>query len=213
MIFISIDASSGAARSMAAAGTVRVARRRLVRGRQMSGGKGAKGGNPSSGSYSGTQVFLEELRGSANPLAEIAEIPGTHRAMSGGKGAKGGNLESTRKTGPPDGAAKRRKPAETGGNPFWRPYRGGKVFSGAGTGPPRRTVGDWRIACGNCGNPSDESHRGLASALPNLRNLPNLQAGHRVAEIAENAEIAKAAAGTATPTNVEPRRANCAATS
>jgi hypothetical protein len=44
--------------------------------------------------------------------------------MSGGKGAKGGNLESLGKTGLADDAAKRRKPAETGGN--WRvlPWRG-----------------------------------------------------------------------------------------
>src|SRR5882757_10661502 len=82
-----------------------------------------------------------------------------HRGMNGGKGAKGGNRESAGKTGPADGGAKRRKPAETGGNLFLGLYGGGKVFSGAGIGPPRRAVGDWRIACGNCGNPSDESHR------------------------------------------------------
>ena len=45
MIFISIDASSGAARSVAGAGTIRAACRRLVHGRQTSGGKG---GNPST---------------------------------------------------------------------------------------------------------------------------------------------------------------------
>src|SRR6266851_5972649 len=114
------------------------------------------------------------------------------RQMIGGKGAKGGNLESPGKTGPADDVAKRRKPAETGGNSFWAPHSGAKVFSGAGIGPPRRAVDDWRIACGNCGNPHDESHRGLASALRNLRNL---QAGNRkpTAENAENAEIAKAA--------------------
>jgi hypothetical protein len=145
MMFISIDSSTGAVRS-AAAGTTRADCRRLVRGRQ----------------------------------------------LTGGKGGKGGNLESAGKTGPADDVAKRRKPAETGGNPLWGPYSGAKVFSGAGIGLPRRAVGDWRIACGNCGNPHDESHRGLASALRNLRNL---QAGNRVAvaEIAENAEIAKAA--------------------
>src|SRR5712672_3383911 len=131
MIFISIDASSGAARSVAAASTIHAACRRLVRGRQMTGGKGAKGGNPFSAPYGGAQVFLEGLRGSANRVAEIAEIAGTHRGMSGGKGAKGGNLESAGKTGPADDAAKRRKPAETVGTPFWRPYSGGKVFSGA----------------------------------------------------------------------------------
>ena len=152
-MFISVDASSGAARSVAAAGTIRAACRRLVHVCQMSGGKGAKGGNLFWGPYSGAQVFLEGLRESAKPVAEIAEnaeIPETHRGMNGGKGAKGGNLESAGKTGPPDGAAKRRKPAETGGNPFWRLYSGGKVFLGAGIGPPRRAVGDWRIACGNC---------------------------------------------------------------
>jgi hypothetical protein len=36
--------------------------------------------------------------------------------MSGGKGAKGGNLESLGNTGLADDAAKRRKPAEIGGN-------------------------------------------------------------------------------------------------
>jgi hypothetical protein len=90
-------------------------------------------------------------------IAENAEIPGTHRGMSGGKGAKGGNLDSLGNMGPAGDVVQRRKPAETGGNPFGRPHSGGKVFSGAGIGPPRRTVGDWRIACGNCGNPFDES--------------------------------------------------------
>jgi len=47
---------------------------------------------------------------------------------TGGKGGKGGNLESAGKTGPADDVAKRRKPAETGGNWFLRPYGGGKVF-------------------------------------------------------------------------------------
>ena len=73
MLFISIDTASGAARSVAAAGTIRAGCRRLVHGRQMSGGKGAKGGNPLLGPYSGAQVFLDGLRGSANPVAEIAE--------------------------------------------------------------------------------------------------------------------------------------------
>ena len=45
MMFISIDASSGTARSVAAAGTIRAACRRLVPVCQMSGGKGGKGGN------------------------------------------------------------------------------------------------------------------------------------------------------------------------
>ena len=126
MIFIGIDASSGAAPSVAGAATIRAACRRLVHGRQTSGGKGA---NPFSGPYGGTQVFLDDgPRESANPLAENAEIPGTHHGMSGGKGGKGGNLKSAGKTGPADDAAKRRKPAETGGNPFWAAYSGGKVF-------------------------------------------------------------------------------------
>src|SRR6478609_9543190 len=73
MIFINIDAPSGAARSVAAAGTIRAACRRRVYGRQMSGGKGGKGGNPFSGPYSGAQVLIEGLRGSANRVAEIAE--------------------------------------------------------------------------------------------------------------------------------------------
>ena len=45
MMFISIDPSAGAARSAAATGMTRTDCRRLVQGRQMSGGKGAKGGN------------------------------------------------------------------------------------------------------------------------------------------------------------------------
>ena len=126
MIFIGIDASSGAAPSVAGAATIRAACRRLVHGRQTSGGKGA---NPFSGPYGGTQVFLDDgPRESANPLAENAEIPGTHHGMSGGKGGKGGNLELAGKTGPADDAPKRRKPAETGGNPFGAAYSGGKVF-------------------------------------------------------------------------------------
>jgi hypothetical protein len=111
--------------------------------------------------------------------------------MIGGKGAKGGNLESAGKTGPADDVAKRQKLAETAGNSFLGPYSGAKVFSGAGLGPLHRAFGDWRIACGNCGTPHDDSHQGFVSALGNLGNL---QAGKRVAlaEIAEIAEIAKA---------------------
>src|ERR1700704_5655245 len=47
MMFIRIDASTGPARSMVAAAMTRTDWRRLVPGRprQMSGGKGAKGGN------------------------------------------------------------------------------------------------------------------------------------------------------------------------
>ena len=45
MMFIGIDASTGAARSAAAAAATRPDGRRLVHGREMSGGKGAKGGN------------------------------------------------------------------------------------------------------------------------------------------------------------------------
>ena len=120
MTFISIDPSAGAARSAATTGKTRTDCRRLVQGRQ----------------------------------------------MSGGKGAKGGNLEFLGNTGPADDVAQRRKPAESGGNLFGGPYSGAKVFSGAGIGPLRRAVGDWRIACGNSGNPLYESHWGLASALP-----------------------------------------------
>ena len=45
MMFIGIDASTGAARSAAAAATTRLDGRQLFHGREMSGGKGAKGGN------------------------------------------------------------------------------------------------------------------------------------------------------------------------
>ena len=83
--------------------------------------------------------------------------------MTGGKGAKGGNLESLGNTGPAAAGAKRRKPAQTHESAFSSPYSGAQVFSGAAR--------DWRIACGNCGNP---------------------QAAKRVA-LAEIAEIAKAA--------------------
>ena len=53
-MFISIDASTGAARSAAAAAATRPdGRRRLVHGREMSGGKGAKGGNLESAGKTG----------------------------------------------------------------------------------------------------------------------------------------------------------------
>jgi hypothetical protein len=45
MMFISIDTSAGARRSAAAAAATRLDGRRLFHGHQMSGGKGAKGGN------------------------------------------------------------------------------------------------------------------------------------------------------------------------
>src|SRR5437016_12535275 len=79
MMFIGIDASTGAARSAAAAKT-RTDGRRLVHGRQSQ--------------------------------------------MSGGKGAKGGNLESLGNTSLADDVAKRRKPAETGGNRHVLHWRG-----------------------------------------------------------------------------------------
>ena len=69
MTFVSIDTSSGAVRSAAAASTIRAASRRLLGGRQMTGGKG---GNPFWGPYSGGKVLLEGLRDSANAVAEIA---------------------------------------------------------------------------------------------------------------------------------------------
>src|SRR5580704_14216733 len=75
MMFIGIDASTGTARSAATAATTRTDRRRLVHGRQrqMSGGKGAKGGN------------LESLgnRGPADDVAtrrKPAETGGNRRA-------------------------------------------------------------------------------------------------------------------------------------
>jgi hypothetical protein len=73
MIFITIDASSGAARSVAAAGTTCTDRRRLVPTRQTSGGKGANGGNPFSGPDGGTQVFLEE-RTTPNSIQSAAAL-------------------------------------------------------------------------------------------------------------------------------------------
>jgi hypothetical protein len=92
MTLLSIDASSGAVRSVVAASTTRAAARRLVYGRQMSGGKG---GNPVLRPHSGTQVFRDGRRGTAKGVAETAETPRTHhRGMRGGKGAKVGNLES-----------------------------------------------------------------------------------------------------------------------
>ena len=60
MIFISLDVSTGAARSVAAASTTRTACRRLVRGRQMTSGKST---NLFSGSYSSTQVFFKHPPG------------------------------------------------------------------------------------------------------------------------------------------------------
>jgi len=65
-----------------------------------------------------------------------------HRQMTGGKGGKGANLESFGNAGLADDVAQRRKPAETGGNPFLDPYSGAKVFLRAAIGPPRRPVGD-----------------------------------------------------------------------
>ena len=91
MTFVSIDTSSGAVRSAAAASTIRAASRRLLGGRQMTGGKG---GNPFWGPYSGGKVLLEGLRFSQCGSG-IAE-----RGMSGGKGAKGGNSFSELYLGP-----------------------------------------------------------------------------------------------------------------
>jgi hypothetical protein len=106
MMFISIDPTAGAARSAAATGMTRTDCRRLVQGRQMSGGKGAKGGNLDSlgnmgpagdvvqrrklaetllggriavGKYSRAQESgrRAELLAIGGSLAEIAETPST----------------------------------------------------------------------------------------------------------------------------------------
>ena len=151
MIFISINASSGAARSVAAAGTI-CACRRLVRGRQMTGGKG-EGGKPL---FFGPLWRYASIPGGAARFSQsgsgnCGNPPGNERR----KGRKGRKPRFLRKYGP---CRRCRETAETSGNSrksFWGLYGGGKVFSGAGIGPPRRAVGDWRIACGNCGNPSD----------------------------------------------------------
>ena len=164
MMFCS-DSPTGAARSAIAAGTTRMDRRRLLRGYKRGGGKGAKGGKP----------------------------------------------ESARKTGLAGDVAKRRKVPESAGKSFLRPYNGTKVFSGARIAPPaaaglltsraqrgtftaaahclvmqspRRAVGDWQNASGNCGNSRDASRQGFVSTLGNL------QVGNRLA-VAEIAEIGR----------------------
>ena len=55
MMLIDIDASRGAARSSSAACATRSAGSRPIHGRQMTGGKGGKEGNPFPGPYSGTK--------------------------------------------------------------------------------------------------------------------------------------------------------------
>src|SRR6267154_1368459 len=74
MMFISIDPSAGAARSAAATAATRLHCWRLFHGREMSGGKGAKGGN------------LESL-GNTGPADDVAtrrkpaETGGNWRAL------------------------------------------------------------------------------------------------------------------------------------
>src|ERR1700738_4008445 len=86
-MFISIDTSTGAARSAPAAATTRLHCWRLFHGREMSGGKGAKGGN------------LESLgnRGPADDVAtrwKPAETGGNRRASPWrGTSGGGGNAE------------------------------------------------------------------------------------------------------------------------
>src|SRR5882757_3784312 len=69
MMFISIDTSAGAPRSAAAAAAPHLDGRRLFHGHQMSGGKGAKGGN------------LESL-GNRGPADDVAKR--RTRAETGG---------------------------------------------------------------------------------------------------------------------------------
>src|SRR5580704_7780206 len=63
--------------------------------------------------------------------------------------------------------AKWRKPAETGGNPLQQLHSRNPSQK---SGSDRRFVSgpDWRIACGNCGNPHDEFDQEFVSALGNL---------------------------------------------
>src|ERR1700730_19448195 len=159
MMFIGTDSTARAARSVAAAGTTRTDCRRLVRGRQMSGGKGAKGGNLESlgntgpaddvatrrkpaetggnlflGPYSGAKVFLEGLRETPNSLAETAETP-TAAARPGTR-ARALSLHRVRdhlahhRRQRPFGHAVDRAPARAGRQPGQAIGRGG----GAGHG-------------------------------------------------------------------------------
>ena len=66
-------------------------------------------------------------------------------------------------TAPPFGFAQGRRCAR-GGSPFSDRHAHGCVMPS-----PRRAVGDWQDACGNCGNSRDASRQGFVSALGNLQ--------------------------------------------
>jgi hypothetical protein len=207
MMFISSDSSTGAPRSGAAAGTTRTDCGRLVQDRQMSGGKGAKGGNLQSlgnralfddgakrrklaetggnsfwGAHGGAKKVFSGAR--IAPLAAIwyrePQMPDTGLLSSR---APRGTFTAASKA-PPFGFAQGRRYAR--GDSYDSPFSDSHAHC-CPMPSSRRAVGDWQNACGNCGNSRDASRRGFVSALGGL------QVGNRlaVAEIAEIAEIGR----------------------
>jgi hypothetical protein len=217
MMFISSDSPTGAPRSGAAAGTTRTNCGRLVQDRQMSGGKGAKGGNPQS---LGNRALFDDGAKRRKPGGNWRKLVlGAHSDAKVFSGARivllaaiwyrepqmpdRGLLSSRAPRGTFTAASKAPSFGFAQGRRYARGGRYDSPFSDSHAHcclmpSLRRAVGDWQNACGNCGNSRDASRRGFVSALGGL------QVGNRLA-VAEIAEIAEIGRGVCAPSGRRPR--------
>ena len=195
MMFIRSDSSTGAPRSVAAAGTTRTDCGRLVQDRQMSGGKGAKGGNLQS---LGNRALFDDGARRRKPGGNWRKLVlGTHsgaKVFPGAKIAPPAAIWYREPQMPDRGLLSSRAQRETftaaskapryaRGDSYDSPFSDRHVYCRV-MPSPRRAFGDWQNACGNCGNSRDASRQGFVSALGNL------QVGNRLA-VAEIAEIGR----------------------
>jgi len=217
MMFIGSDSSTGAPRSGAAADTTRTDCGRLVQDRQMSGGKGAKGGNlPSSGNRALFNDGAKWRKPGGNWRKLVLGPHSDAKVFSGARivllaaiwywepqmpdrgllssRAQRETFTAASKA-PPFGFAQGRRYAR--GNSYDSPFSDRHAHC-CFMPSSRRAVGDWQNACGNCGNSRDASRRGFVSALGGL------QVGNRLA-VAEIAEIAEIGRGVCAPSGRRPR--------
>ncbi len=199
-MFINGNSSTGPMRAGAAVSTARMDCLRLLHGQaKTSGGNAGNAGNAQSLGNGplfddgGKRRKPAEIGGNSvqGPAAgrKYAQAPGSRRRQPSDPGnrkcriracyhperSKGPSLPPER---PPSSFAQGRRYAR--GDSSYSPFSDRDVHCRV-MPSPRRAVGDWQSACGNCGNSRDASRQGFVSALGSL------QVGNRpaVAEIAE----------------------------
>jgi hypothetical protein len=174
MMFINGNSSTGPVRAVAAVGTARTNCLRLLHGQaKTSGGNARNAGNLQS---LGNGPLFDD-GGKRRKPAEI-----------GGNSVQG--PVAVRNYSQPPGS-RRRQPSDPGNRkcripacchpqrsegPLLRPQRplfgfaqGRRYARGDSYYSPHRAVGDWQVACGNCGNSHDAARQGLVSVLRDLQ--------------------------------------------